>query len=139
MAHVEQILREMPAQERSTIAEDRVLELERELGDEEILIFARCHSPIGTLVITPTRIINLLQDGGVDVTSFADVASLTVIQGRKKLFGGHAGTTFSTELRDGTKHKGQIGTDGTWGARTGEEMGAAYRTFAMAHWRQGLG
>jgi hypothetical protein len=31
-----------------------VLQLERELRDEEIVIFARCHFPFGTLVVTPS-------------------------------------------------------------------------------------
>ncbi len=68
----------MPAKERSSIDERRVLQIEHELGDEEILIFARCHFPFGTLVATRTRIIILLQDGGADVTRFSDVASFSL-------------------------------------------------------------
>ncbi|MGW4943148.1 hypothetical protein ACWEOZ_16375 [Actinoplanes sp. NPDC004185] len=132
MSNVAHILEEMPPKERSTIMEDRVIQLERELGDEEILTFTRCHFPFGTLVVTPDRIIILLQDGGVDVTQFADVASFSLIEGRKKLFGGYSETVFNTQMRNGTRYTGQsVGTDGQWGIRAARTMIAAHETYSL--------
>jgi hypothetical protein len=114
MPSVDQILRAMPPKERA------------------ILTFARCHFPFGTLVVTPRRIVILLQDGGVDVTRYADVASFSVIEGRKKLLGGYSETMFNTQLRNGTRYSGQgIGTDGPWAIRTAQAMLAAHEAYSL--------
>jgi hypothetical protein len=114
------------------VDEARELKLANELRDEEILIFARCAFPFGTLVVTPTRIIILLQDGGADVTKYSDVASFSVIEGRKKLLGGYSETIFNTQMRDGTRFTGQsVGADGPWGNRTAQEIVAAHETYSI--------
>jgi hypothetical protein len=83
-------------------------------------------------VVTPNRIIILLQDGGVDVTQFADIASFSLIEGRKKLFGGYSETIFNTQMRNGTRHTGQsVETDGQWGIRAARTMIAAHETYSL--------
>ncbi|GAA2629008.1 hypothetical protein [Paractinoplanes durhamensis] len=132
MSNVARILGEMPPKERSRIPEGRILELERELGDETVITFTRCHFPFGTLVVTASRIIILLQDGGVDVTRFADIASFSLIEGRKKILGGHSETIFCTQMRDGTRFTGQsVGTDGQWGIHAARQMLAAHETYSL--------
>jgi hypothetical protein len=130
-SRVSAILQNMPPKERASVDENRLRVLERELHDEDVVIVARCHFPFGTLVVTSKRLIILLQDGGVDVTRFSDVASFSLIEGTKKLLGGYTETVFNTQLRNGTRYTGQgIGTDGAWGIRAGRAILAAHEAYA---------
>ena len=66
------------------------------------------------------------------MTQFADVASFSLIEGRKKLFGGYSETVFNTQMRNGTRYTGQsVGTDGQWGIRAARTMIAAHETYSL--------
>jgi hypothetical protein len=86
MPSVVQILIKMPPKERPSIAEGRVLQLERELSTRESL-FSRAATSI---------------------------ASFSLIEGHKKLFGGYSETIFNTQMHNGTRCYASISTDGLW-------------------------
>lgn len=129
---VQSLLNEMPAKERARCDEDRLLKLERDIAGEDILICCRSGFPFGTLVVTPGRLIVLLQDGGIDVTSFSDVASFSLIEGSKKVFGGYSHTMLNTQLRNGQEVTGQVlGSEAPWAIKCGRTIIAAHESHAL--------
>jgi hypothetical protein len=85
-SRVEELLQEMPPKERR-LCESDILQMGTQLKDEELLICARSGFPFGTLAVTLTRLIVFLQDGGVEVTPYSDVASFSLIEGKRRFLG----------------------------------------------------
>jgi hypothetical protein len=130
-SRLEELLQEMPPKERR-LCESDILQMGTQLKDEELLICARSGFPFGTLAVTLTRLIVFLQDGGVEVTPYSDVASFSLIEGKKKILGGYSHTFLNTRMRNGGNFSGQIlGVDGPWAIRTGKAILAAHQDFTL--------
>jgi len=129
---VSALLNEMDPKGRQILDGGRLLELERDLlPNESILFICRSSFPFGTLVVTPQRLIVLLQDGGADVTPFADVASFDLIEGTRKLLGGYSPTFLNTQLRNGVRVSGQGLSGGPWAIRCGRIIIAAHERYVI--------
>lgn len=128
---VSTLLNEMDPKGRQMMDRGRLLELERDLQDEKILYICRSSFPFGTLVVTPQRLIVLLQDGGVDVTPFAEVSGFDLIEGTKKLLGGYSPTYLNTQLRNGVRVSGQRLGGGPWAIRCGKRIIAAHEGYTI--------
>src|SRR5664279_1128459 len=129
---VSSLLNEMDPKGRQMMDRGRLLELERDLlPNESILFICRSSFPFGTLVVTPQRLIVLLQDGGADVTPFADVASFDLIEGTRKLLGGYSPTFLNTQLRNGVRVSGQGLSGGPWAIRCGRIIIAAHERYVI--------
>jgi hypothetical protein len=111
--------------------EAHVLELATQIGEDEILMFARSAFPFGTLVVTSDRLIVKLQDGGVKVTPYSDVASFSAFGAKRKLIGGYSETLLNTYFHSGAEHVGQQLGDGWWGIEAGNSILAAHEAFVL--------
>jgi hypothetical protein len=126
MSRVHKLLQQMPSKERSSIETGRAEALEIDLGtDEPIVAMARSSFRFGTMVVTPRRLVVLLQDGGSQVINYSDIARLEVVEGAKKLLGlGSRGdTTLIVHYRSGTERDAiLVGRDGDWGLQVSREI-----------------
>lgn len=134
---VDALLQEMPQKERTRIERstgfDRLRQLEQDLPEgEEIQIIAFHAFPFGTAVITSQRFIIVIDDGGTKITPYSDVTSFSLIEGKKKLLGGHTSTMLVTRFRNRNEsHTGHIGNDGPWGIRAGKALLAAQERYSI--------
>jgi hypothetical protein len=139
MQRIEQIFEEMPPKEKTFLANDRnrLAVLETNLPpDEPIVTVTRSGFPFGTMVVTPKRLIVVLQDGGTQVISFSEITSLSLIEGSKKLMGlGSRGpSTLVTRYRNGASNDNiSLGHDGEWGVRAGREIIASHERYSIRH------
>jgi len=128
---ISSLLNQMEPEGRARMDQARLLDLERDLKDETILFICRSSFPFGSLAVTPERLIVLLDQGGADVTLFAEVSSFDMIEGRKKRLGGYSHTMLNTQLRNGGRVSGQILGGGPWAIRCGQTIIAAHERYVI--------
>jgi hypothetical protein len=139
MQRIDQIFEEMPPKERTLLASDRnrLAALEANLPpDEPIVTVTWSGFPFGTMVVTPKRLIVVLQDGGTQVISFSEITSLSLIEGSKKLMGlgSRGSSTLVTRYRNGAPNDNiSLGHDGEWGVRAGQEIIASHERYSIRH------
>jgi hypothetical protein len=124
------LLQQMPQTERRRCTDD-VTRMEAQLQNEEVVGATRCGFPFGTMIVTPTRLIIVLQDGGIDVTNYSDVASFSLIEGKRKLLGGYSHTFLNTQMRNGQRFTGQTLDGGPWAIHTGRTILSAHENYSL--------
>jgi hypothetical protein len=80
-----------------------MFDLEDEI-DDEILGFARVElvgAGSGPLIVTPTRLILIVEAGGIRVFPFSEIDAIVIGPGRKKLLGGHHASYMMASRRAG--------------------------------------
>jgi hypothetical protein len=132
MPSIQDIFSRMPEKERTMLNSDRS-SVEQLGRSEDLLAATRSGFPFGTLVVTPTRLVVYLQDGGVEVTKYADVSSFDLIEGTKKLLGKYSDTMLNTRFRNGTHRTGQVlGREGgDWPNYVGRVIIAAHQQHTL--------
>src|SRR5262249_37357572 len=90
---MEKAISEIPSQSSRTLTKARphLLDVGEKLQDEilGILPAAASYTSDVYLVMTPTRIVGVGEDGSVEVWSYTDVRQVLFAGGKKKLFGGY--------------------------------------------------
>jgi|tagenome__1003787_1003787.scaffolds.fasta_scaffold20801504_2 hypothetical protein len=137
-SEISDLLDEMPPKVRH-LCEADVLKLAQQLPGEEFIMFTRCGFPFGTMVVTPTRLIVDLQDGGVEVTEFADVWSFELLEGGKKALGGYSETFLISTMKNGTRFSKRTLDGGLWGIQTGRAILEAHEQYALSTHAGGSG
>jgi hypothetical protein len=102
---MEKAISEVPKQTRAlTKARPYLLEVADKLQDDILGILSVVASATSDmcLVVTPSRIVGVGDDGSVEVWRYEDVKQVMVVGGKKKLFGGRDFTFFNIYLPNGS-------------------------------------
>jgi hypothetical protein len=127
----------MPEQEQTRIRQstgfDRLHQLEESLPSGEQIITMAYHAfPFGAAVITTSRFIVVIDDGGTKITPYSEVASFSVIEGKNKMLGGFTQTTLITRFHNGTSHTGRFGVKGPWAVEVARQLLAAQERYSIS-------
>jgi hypothetical protein len=102
---MEKATSEIPSRSSRTLTKARpqLLDVGEKLKDEilGILPAAASYTSDVYLVITPTRIVGVGEDGSVEVWRYSDVKQVMFAGGKKKLFGGYDVSFFNIYLPNG--------------------------------------
>ena len=133
---MQRAMSEVPGKHARVLEDTRpyLLEVADRLQDDilGILQASAAYLSYMCLVVTPTRIIGVGQQGSVEVWHYKDVTQVTIVGGKKKLLGGHDQSFFLINLPDGGNLTFQLFGDNEYTHRVGLRAEQACRRAQIA-------
>ena len=133
---MEKTISEVPKQTRAlTKARPYLLEVADKLQDDILGILSVVVSPESDmcLVVTPSRIVGVRDDGSVEVWRYEDLKQVMVVGGEKKLFGRRDFTFFNIYLSNGSARTFQTLDEYEYLNRIGQLAESACRKAQIAN------